>query len=148
MKWRWLGIHRGVHLQVEFLCPVRTRGGRPEAPAVNTPAEANIGPSGQITALAVGFGRLVPADTVIVERSVETSRGVLRYEFPVAGLTSWLCLKADAIMRRDKPKDAYDVVWVITALGPEAAAALVAASPLLASEYADDVRTQLRRLHE
>ncbi|CAN5876938.1 hypothetical protein BH20ACT7_BH20ACT7_16070 [soil metagenome] len=32
--------------------------------------------------------------------------------------TSWLCLKADAIMRRDKPKDAYDVVWLINALGP------------------------------
>lgn len=141
-------MHRGVHLQVEFLCPVRTRGGRPEGPAANTTAEANIGPSGQITALAVGYGHLVPIDTVIVERRVETSRGLLRYEFPVAGLTSWLCLKADAIMRRDKPKDAYDVVWVITALGPEAAATLVANSSLLASDFADEVRAQLRRLHE
>jgi hypothetical protein len=29
---------------------------------------------------------------------VETSRGMLGYEFPVAGLASWLSLKADAIM--------------------------------------------------
>lgn len=148
VKWRWLGTHRGVHLQVEFLCPVRTRGGRPESPAVNTPAEANIGPSGQITALAVGYGHLVPTDTVLVERRVETSRGLLSYEFPVAGLTSWLCLKADAIMRRNKPKDAYDVVWVIAALGPHAAASLVMESPLLSGDFATEVRAQLRRLRE
>lgn len=66
----------------------------------------------------------------------------------MAGLTSWLCLKADAIMRRDKPKDAYDVVWVIAALGPEAAAGLVASSPLLVGTFATEVRMQLRRLRE
>ena len=54
IRWRWIGRHRGVRLQVEFLCPVRDRAGRPESPAVGTPAEANIGPDGQITALAVG----------------------------------------------------------------------------------------------
>lgn len=43
---------------------------------------------------------------------------MLGYEFPIAGLAPWLCLKADAIMRRDKPKDAYDVVWLLDALGP------------------------------
>lgn len=26
VKWRWIGTHRGVQLQVEFLCPVRTSG--------------------------------------------------------------------------------------------------------------------------
>jgi hypothetical protein len=56
-----------------------------------TPAEANIGPSGEITALAVGFGHLVPGDTVQVERRVETRHGMLSYELPVAGLASWLC---------------------------------------------------------
>ena len=71
--------------------------------------EANIGPRDEITALAVGFGRLVPDDTITVERRVETVAGALTFEFPVAGLASWLCLKADAIMRRDKPNDAYDV---------------------------------------
>lgn len=107
IKWRWIGIYRGGQLTVELLCPVRTRAGRPEKPAHETPAEANIGPSGEISALAVGFGHLVPADTVVVERRVETKRGMLSYEFPVAGLCSWLCLKTDAIMRREKPKDSY-----------------------------------------
>jgi len=147
-KWRWVGTHRAVFLQVELLCPMRQRAGRPEAPAQGTPAEANIGPSGEITALAVGFGYMVPDDTVKVERRIETSRGEVTYEFPVAGLTSWLCLKADAVMRRDKPKDAYDIVWILAALGPEEAARIVAASQLLAGETASEVLKQLDRLVE
>jgi hypothetical protein len=146
VKWRWIGRYRDAHLQVEFLCPMRSRAGRPEKPASGTPAEANIGPGSEITALAVGFGHLVPIDTVNVERRVLTSRGMLGYEFPVAGLAPWLCLKADAIMRRDKPKDAYDVVWLIDALGPERAAEIVSASPLLADETAGEVIAQLDRL--
>ncbi len=146
VKWRWVGHHRDVRLQVELLCPVRSRAGRPEQPAVETPAEANIGPSGEITALAVGFGHLVPDDTVTILRRVETTSGGLTYEFPVAGLASWLCLKSDAIMRREKFKDAYDVVWVFDALGPDAASEMVAASPLLVGPFADEVRAQLALL--
>jgi hypothetical protein len=146
VKWRWIGRYRDAHLQVEFLCPMRTRAGRPEKPASGTPAEANIGPGNEITALAVGFGHLVPFDTVTVERRVQTSRGMLGYEFPVAGLAPWLCLKADAIMRRNKAKDAYDVVWLIDALGPERAAEMISASPLLVGEMASEVIAQLDRL--
>jgi hypothetical protein len=146
VKWRWVGRHRGARVQVEFLCPMRDRAGRPEKPASGTPAEANIGPSGEITALAVGYGHLVPRDTVHVERRVMTSDGMLGYRFPVAGLAPWLCLKADAIMRRRKPKDAYDVVWLLDALGPEEAVARVSDSPLLNDELAVDVLGQLARL--
>lgn len=146
IKWCWVGRHRDVRLQVELLCPVRSRAGRPERPAAETPAEANIGPGGEITALAVGYGHLVPDDTITISRRVETASGGLTYEFPVAGLASWLCLKSDAIMRRDKFKDAYDVVWVFDALGPDVAAGMVAASPLLAGQFADEVRAQLALL--
>jgi hypothetical protein len=146
VKWRWVGRYRGARVQVEFLCPMRDRAGRPEKPASGTPAEANIGPAGEITALAVGYGHLVPRDTVYVERRVMTSDGMLGYEFPVAGLAPWLCLKADAIMRRRKPKDAYDVVWLLDALGPEEAAARISGSPLLDGELAADVLEQLVRL--
>jgi hypothetical protein len=146
IKWRWVGRYRDTRLQVELLCPVRSRAGRPEPPAADTPAEANIGPAGEITALAVGFGHLVPDDTEVIERRVVASSGELTYEFPVAGLASWLSLKADAIMRRDKPKDAYDVVWLLDALGPDAAAERVASSPLLAGDLAAEVLGQLRRL--
>lgn len=148
VKWRWVGRYRDVRLQVELLCPVRSRAGRPERPAAETPAEANIGPHGEITALAVGFGHLVPDDTVVVSRRVESAGGGLTYEFPVAGLTSWLCLKTDAIMRRDKPKDGYDVVWLLDALGPDPACEMLATSTLLAGRFADDVRAQVRLLIE
>jgi len=146
VKWRRIGTHRGARLQVEFLCPARGRAGRPEAPAESTTAELNIGPTDEITALAVGFGHLVASDTVMIERTVDTSRGRLLYEFPVAGVASWLCLKTDAIMRRDKPKDAYDVVWLISALGPQTAARQVLGSPLLNDDTGDEVLAQLGRL--
>lgn len=146
IKWRWVGQYRKIALQVEFLCPVRKTAGRPEDPAQGTPAEANIGPRGEITALAVGYGYLVPDDTEMIERRVEAIGGSLSFEFPVAGVTSWLCLKADAIMRRDKPKDSYDVVWLINAFGPAETARRVAESSLLAGESADEVRVQLTRL--
>ena len=148
IKWRWIGMYREVRLQVEFLCPLRTRSGHSEAPAAGTPAEQNIGPSDEITALALGFGHFVSDDTIIVERVVETSRGRLRYEFPVAGVASWLCLKADAIMGRDKPKDAYDVVWLIVGLGPAVSAERVRVSPLLQGSMAGEVFAQLARLAE
>ncbi|HEY0640580.1 MAG TPA: hypothetical protein VGD67_23365 [Pseudonocardiaceae bacterium] len=78
-----------------------------------------------------------------VSRRVDTVRGQLTYPFPVAGPTSWLCLKSDAIALRDKPKDAYDVVWLVAALGPERVAERVAASTLLAGEFGGEVRHQL-----
>ena len=89
-RWRWTGTHRDTQLQVELLCPARSRGGRPEGPATDSPAESNIGPNGEIAALAIGLGHLVPADTLHVPRRVETSSGHLTYEFPVAGPASWL----------------------------------------------------------
>lgn len=146
IQWRWVGRYRETRVQVELLCPARTRGGRPETPAAGSPAEANIGPHDDIAALAIGFGHLVPHDTEVIPRRVETARGSMTYDFPVAGLASWLCLKADAIMLRDKPKDAYDVVWLLDSLGPERAGELIAANPLFDSEFADDVRAQLDRL--
>lgn len=141
-----MGRHRNARVQVELLCPVRTRGGRPEGPASDTPAIANMGPSGEIAALAVGFGHLVPEDTIAVERRVETASGNLTYQFPLAGLASWLCLKSDAIMRRDKAKDAYDVVWTLDALGPAAASDRVASSPLVAGDSAGELEAQLTLL--
>jgi Nucleotidyl transferase AbiEii toxin, Type IV TA system len=146
ITWRWTGTYREVSVQVEFLCPARNRSGRPEAPAAETPAEINVGPQGEITALAVGYGHLVLADTTPVERRVVASGGALSFEFPVAGPASWLCLKADAIMRRNKPKDAYDVVWLLDALSPAEVAERVMASPLLAGEFADEVGDQMKRL--
>ncbi len=146
VKWRWVGLHRGVRLQVEFLCPTRSHGGRPEPPAPNTPAEVNFGGHGEIAALGVSYGHLVPEDTITVEREVRAASGWLTYPFPVANVASWLCLKTDAIVLRDKSKDAYDVVWLLAGLGPKAAAEQVAASPLLRGPNRGPTLEQLQRL--
>jgi len=146
IKWRWVGRYRETNVVVELLCPVRSRAGRPEAPAEDTHAEMNVGPGTGIAALAVGLGHLVLDDTIAVTRRVETARGGLSFEFPVAGITSWLCLKRDALMRRDKPKDAYDVVWTLDALGPDEASDAVATSSLMAGPDAVEVREQLALL--
>lgn len=145
-RWRWVGRYREVALVVDLLCPTRERPGRPEAPADGTVAERNIGPHDDIAAIAVSYGHLVPTDTVTLARRVPAAGGALTFDFPVAGITSWLCLKADGIQQRDKAKDAFDVVWLIRALGPEDAAAAIAASPLFDSELADETRDQLTRL--
>src|SRR5262245_46213051 len=49
-------------------------------------------------------------------------------------------------MRRDKLKDAYDVVWLLDALGPEQAAEMTATSALMRGSMADQVGRQLSRL--
>jgi len=145
-RWRWVGRYRDVALIVDLLCPTRERPGRPERPADGTVAERNIGPHDDIAAIAVSFGHLVPADTVTISRRVPAAGGSVTFDFPVAGITSWLCLKADGIQQRDKAKDAFDVVCLIRALGPEDAAAAIATSPLFDSEFADETRDQLTRL--
>lgn len=145
-RWRWVGRYRDVALIVDLLCPTRERPGRPEPPADGTVAERNVGPHDDIAAIAVSFGHLVPIDTVTISRRVPAACGSLTFDFPVAGVTSWLCLKADGIQQRNKAKDAFDVVWLIRALGPEGIAAAIAASPLFDSEFADEAKGQLARL--
>ena len=51
-------------------------------------------------------------------------------------------------MGRDKPKDAYDVVWLIVGLGPAVSAERVRVSPLLQGSMAGEVFAQLARLAE
>ncbi|MFZ2056043.1 MAG: hypothetical protein WAV54_01355 [Acidimicrobiales bacterium] len=146
LKWRWGGTFRGVRMVVEFLCPARTRGGVPESPARGTPAEQNVGPNEAICALGLQLGHLVPRDTITINRRVRTASGDVTYPFPVADVTSWLCLKSDAIVLRDKAKDAFDVTWVIDGIGPEMVAARIAASSLLRGDERDEVLAQLRQL--
>ena len=75
-KWKWSGRYRDVALEVDLLCPARTRGGVPEAPTVHTNAERNLGPTDGIDALAVGFGHLVPLDTITVSRRATSTHPI------------------------------------------------------------------------
>ena len=145
-KWRWIGRLNGIRVTVEFLCPLRPHPKSVERPLKGTVAERNIAPDGRITAVPVTWGKLVFDDTEIHERRVRTSEGEVTFPFPVAGITSWLCLKSDAMVNRAKTKDAFDVVWLIAALSPEATAQMVASSPLLSGIHRDEVIIQLRLL--
>jgi hypothetical protein len=106
----------------------------------------NVGPSGEITALQLGFGALVPLDTLEVPVRVQTSAGGLTYPFPVAGMLPWMCLKSDALVFRDKPKDGYDIVWLVAGLGPEVVADEVTWSPVLTSDHRERAIAQLNLL--
>jgi hypothetical protein len=94
------------------------------------------------------FGITFLASWIFVTTIGDATIGPMRFEFPVAGVASWLCLKTDAIMRRSKPKDAYDVVWLVAGLGPDEAARRVLASPLLAGDHRAQVIEQLGRMAE
>lgn len=147
-KWRWVGTHREVQMIVEFLCPARegARGGSRQAPLDDTVAVYNVGESAEIEALVLGFGHLVPLDTEMIPRRVNADSGDLTYDFPVAGLVPWLCLKADAIQLRNKAKDSYDVVWLLKALGVHGATEAIERSPIWGGESASIARQQLSRL--
>ena len=65
--------------------------------------------------MVLSAGALISRDTRTVELDIELpdGGGKTRQEFRVAGPGAYLAAKADALRRRDKNKDAYDVVWLI-----------------------------------
>ncbi len=106
VSWRWR--RKNTKLVVEFLCPVPADGSK-RAGELHRPG----GPvAGKLSALVLDAGDLIASDTRVVKRKVETSKGELDFEFRVAGPLSWLVSKTDALERRDKTKDAYDIVWL------------------------------------
>lgn len=140
VSWRWR--RRNTKLIVEFLCPVPADGSK-RAGELHRPG----GPvAGRLSALVLDAGDLIAADARVVKRKVGTSTGELEFEFRVAGPLSWLVSKADALMRRDKTKDAYDLVWLCECWpgGQAALAAELRASPHFTSAKAVDGLARLR----
>lgn len=148
-SFRWRRKDRG--LDVEFFCPAG-----PERPAgqLHRPkrdehpiAKRNLGSS--LSAMALDAGVIVGEDVVEVEREVELPDGGGRtmFTFRVTGVLAFLVTKVSALISRDKPKDAYDIVWLIENWegGPEGAAAAIRAS---ASSSRDDTAAALTRSWE
>jgi hypothetical protein len=153
-SFRWRQKSR-MRLEVEFFCPAgqdRPAGRmfRPKA-ADNPTAKQNFGP--KLTAIALDAGQAIGEDVVVVQREVRLPDGGGRttFDFRVTGVLGFLVAKIGALVGRDKPKDAYDIVWIIENWdgGPQGAAAAIAASPAvgrpevaaaldrLAAEFAD-----------
>jgi hypothetical protein len=128
----------GLRLTVEFFCPAGE--GRPQGHlfrpkrAENPTAKHNMGP--KLSAIALEAGQAIVADTVTIDREVvlpgDTGRTTAR--FRVCGLAGFLAAKTSALKDRDKPKDAYDIIWIIENWpdGIEGAAQAICDSPAYA----------------
>jgi hypothetical protein len=148
----------GLRLKAEFFCPAsstRPPGSLFRPKAAGAPlVKHNMGP--KLSAIALDAGAAISDDIRLVEREVDLPDGAGRisYQFGVTGLTGFLVAKTGALAERDKPKDAYDIVWLLEAWpgGPKQAARTVRDSPAyqrgdtqhalarLAREFADPAR--------
>jgi hypothetical protein len=150
VTFRW---HRraGLALTVEFFCPAgeeRPAGRvfRPTA-AENPTGKHNFG--GRLSALALEAGALLSSDVEEIVQVVELpgDRGTHEARLRVTGPLAFLVAKIDALRDRDKPKDAYDIVWLIESWpgGPAAAAEAFSQRPAYRDEQ---VSSALRQLGE
>lgn len=133
--------------EVEFFCPVGE--GRP-AGKMHRP---KAGPGRQtlgsrLTALALDAGELLTADRRMHRRTVRLpdDAGLIEFDFPVTGPAGFFAAKAAALGDRDKPKDAYDLIWLLEAWpgGAEAVASEIAAG--IALTLPDAVDRMCRQL--
>lgn len=133
LSFRWRQTSR-LRLEVEFFCPAsedRPSGKmfRPKA-AENPTVKHNFGP--KLAAIALDAGHVIGEDVGVVSREVELPEGAGRmmFAFRVTGVLGFLVAKIGALIGRDKPKDAYDIVWIIENWdgGPAGAAAAITGS--------------------
>lgn len=148
VSFRWTR-QSGLALTVEFFCPAGE--GRPAGrvfrplAAENPTAKANFG--GRLTALALDAGGLLTTDVELITRHVTLpdGKGTLDVQLNVTGPLAFLVAKIDALLKRDKPKDAYDLVWLIESWpgGPAAAAAEFTARPAYSAPQVAEAMDQI-----
>jgi hypothetical protein len=129
VSWRWAG-GPGAEVTIEFFCPMAD--GR-EPGRLYRPGGV-VG--GKLSALVLATGALIDRDSHSVEIDVDLPEGGgrTRQTFRVAAPAAYLAAKADALRRRDKNKDAYDVVWLVECWpgGQPALAPEIRKSPIFA----------------
>jgi len=142
----------GLRLKAEFFCPAsstRPAGSLFRPKAAGAPVvKHNMGP--KLSAMVLDAGAAISEDAQIVEREIDLPDGAgrIRYQFRVTGITGFLVAKTGALTGRDKPKDSYDIVWLLEAWpgGPKQAAQAVRDSP--AYQRGDTQRALARLAHE
>lgn len=138
---RWTRRVMGYRVKVEFMCPASNRkgGGIEPEPVPNTGAE--------LGALRLPGAELVSRDYLELPlpgaSGQEAGSGAI---LRVAGLLPFLVLKAFALDERDKDKDAYDIVWLLSAFGegPDDAARIALASPVAGEPVVQKAIARLR----
>jgi hypothetical protein len=104
-------------LSAEFFFPAGEQRppGRVFRPAFadNPTGKHNFG--SRLSALALDAGELLTTDVEVIHRSIvlPQNKGTLDMALRVTGLLAFLSAKIDALPGRDKPMDAYDLVWLI-----------------------------------
>lgn len=102
--------------EVEFFCPAGPEriAGRMYRP---TPGRGRQTMGSRLTALALEAGELLTAERRLVNRTVPlpAGGGLIDFEFPVTGPAGFLSAKVAALSGRQKPKDSYDLVWLLDA---------------------------------
>lgn len=110
-SFRWFGMEGGIEVVLEILCP---EGGEVQR-RIRRKVEVDGG--GELAALQVRGVELAARDFVNVELNEEVAdlgdRGPISLR--VVGPTTLLALKAQALADVDKPKHAYDIVWLCNA---------------------------------
>jgi hypothetical protein len=139
---RWGRRVGEVMVKVEFMCPA---GDRPGGTIESNPAP---GAGKELGALRIPGAELAALDYVERELAGPTIEGdhvVVRLR--VANLLPFLVLKAFALDEREKDKDGYDIVWLLSAYGDTPADAARAArhSPVMDHPM---VTRAIRRLRE
>lgn len=148
VSFRWQR-QTGLRLQVEFFCPAgegRPAGTMFRPKAADQPTtKRNMGSS--LSAIALHAGEAISADVQAIERDVTLpgEEGTVRHTFQVSGIVGFLVAKVGALVGRDKPKDAYDIVWLLEAWpgGPVGAAAAVRETPAFGREDVAEALAQL-----
>jgi hypothetical protein len=134
-SWQWRGGEK-KNIVVEFFCPAapnRPVGKLFRPRAVEQPVtKHNLGST--LSAVPLEAGDLISQDVQVIPHEADLPGGKGRQiiELRVTGIAAFLAAKAEALRHRDKPKDAYDVIWLIEAWpgGPAGAALAVKSSPI------------------
>ncbi|SDT67659.1 nucleotidyl transferase AbiEii/AbiGii toxin family protein [Jiangella sp. DSM 45060] len=149
-SFRW--VRRGdVPMIVEFFCPAgpdRPAGRiwRPKS-AENPVGKQNLG--GTLSALSLAAGGILTEDVELLRRDVvlPDGKGRVPIDLRCTGPVAFVVAKTQALLGRDKQKDAYDIVWLIESWpgGPSAAATAFAERPAFDAPETgaalDDLRT-------
>lgn len=133
-SWRWAADVDDEVVVLELLGDMEdVEPGTVFRPKVAPPAGA-----GGVGLLCVRGLELAFRDSITITRDLQLLDGAYsEVDLQVANLAPFVALKADAYLDRRKPKDAYDLVYVLRWWkgGPEAAAAAVAASPVASDPF-------------
>ncbi|MCW2956582.1 MAG: hypothetical protein JWO69_1451 [Thermoleophilia bacterium] len=113
-RWKRAGL---VPVTLEFFCPAGPdrpagRTYRPRS-SDNPTAKHNLGST--LSALALDAGDILTRDVVEYawKGELPDDKGIAPVTLRVTGIAGFIVAKAAALDKRDKPKDGYDIVWVL-----------------------------------